>query len=355
MRKMQSLLMCVTILSIFIATTSCENLYDDEADCSTKIKFVFKKHRQALQAVYGKAANVFDSSVGSVHVFIYDAESGALVFERSETTGNLKTEAELNIGTGTERCYMTVNLDKGKYRIIAWCGLDENDNNNAFFLRKGDTRAGYSECVVKLSEQSGNPVNNEKYDGVYHGAVEMAVVDSYGSTVIPVELTKNTNDISVFVQHTSTTFSQGDYEVVYTDANGTMKFEDNMIMRDDVLEYHPYATSFLTSSTEYNGSLVEAGALVSHISTARLMESNKKDARLEVRDKDGNTVFSIPFIQYVLEMQTFTSDSQYYLDCEDTYNCSFYLTGDNGLWAPAMIIINNWVKVPDQTGSIGGE
>ena len=110
----------------------------------------------------------------------------------------------------------------------------------------------------------------------------------------------------------------------------------------------------MTSSTEYNGSLVEAGALVAHISTARLMAAHQKDARLEVRNREGNTVFSIPFIQYLLEMQTFTSDGQYYLDCEDTYQCSFYLTGENGLWMPARIIINNWVRVPDQTGSISG-
>lgn len=354
MRKWQSLLVCAAFLSFLFATTSCESIYDGEQDCSTKIRFVFKKHRQALNAAFGKASDVFSSTVGSVHVFIYDAETGKLVFEKYETTSNLKTESELNIGTGVERCYLTVNLEPGKYRVVAWCGLDNNDYNNAFFLSNGGTRAAYSECSVMLSEQTGCPVNSEKYEALYHGAVNMVEVDANYPAVIPVELTKNTNDIAVWVQHMSTTFSEGDYEVVYTDANGTMRFEDNAMVGNEVLEYHPYTTSLLDTSTEYNGSLVNAGALVAHISTSRLMETNKNDARLEVRDKQGNTVFSVPFIKYLLEMQTFTSDDQYYLDCEDTYNCSFYLTGDNGLWMPAMIIINNWVKVPDQVGGIGG-
>ena len=350
--------MCAAFLSLLFAATSCESIYDDELDCSTKIRFVFKKHRQALQSAYGKAVDAFGSTVGSVHVFVYDVQTGNLVFEKYETTDNLKTESELNIGTGTEHCFMTADLAPGKYRIVAWCGLDENDYNNAFFLSNENTRVaspGYAECNVRRSRQTGNPVNYEKYEALYHGIVEMTEVSANKSDVISVELTKNTNDIAVWVQHTSATFSQGEYEVVYTDANGTMKFEDNTLMRKEVLEYYPHTTTLLASSTEYNGSLVEAGALVAHISTARLMEANKNDARLEVRNRQGKTVFSIPFIKYVLEMQTFTSDSQYYLDCEDTYNCSFYLTGDNGLWAPAMIIINNWVKVPDQTGGISGE
>lgn len=347
--------MSAAVSFILFATASCDSIYDNELDCSTKIKFVFQKHRQALQSVNGKVANVFDTTVETVHLFIYDAESGELVFEQFTTTNHLKTESELNIGTGSERCYLPVNLEAGDYHIVAWCGLHEDDQSNAFMLHEEGTRSGYAACSVKRSEQTGQPVHEEKYEGLYQGMVARVSVNDNGTTIIPVELTKNTNDIAVWVQHASMTFAEGDYEVVYTDANGTMNFEDNRLMQEeDVLEYRPYATSLLTSSTEYNGSLVEAGALVAHISTARLMAAHQKDARLEVRNREGNTVFSIPFIQYLLEMQTFTSDGQYYLDCEDTYQCSFYLTGENGLWTPARIIINNWVRVPDQIGSISG-
>ena len=140
--------------------------------------------------------------------------------------------------------------------------------------------------------------------------------------------------------------------MVYTDANGTMRFEDNAMASDTPLEYYPYETALLTTDTEYNGDKMETGALVAHISTSRLMEAHKDDAKIEVRTKDGQTVFSIPFIKYVLQLQTFTQNGQYYLDCEDTYNCSFYLTGEGGTWMPVQIIINNWVRVPDQNSTL---
>lgn len=349
-------MMAVLIPTLLLGTVSCKDsfIYQNQGDCSTKVQFVLKKHRQALHAANGHAADAFYSTVGSVHLFIFDAQTGELVFEQIERTDNLKTAAELNIGSGSDRNMLAVNLDPGKYKFVAWCGLDENDHNNAFNLENTETRGGYSHCRVKHNESSGHPVNHAKYESVYHGVVESAevLVEDNGMKVIPIELTKNNNDIAIWVQHNERTFGEGEYEVVYVDRNGEMKFDDNTVSRDDKLEYHAHTTSLLTSETEYNGDLIEAGALVAHISTSRLIDANKDDARLEVRNNQGRTVFSIPFIKYVLQMQTFTNDSQYYLDCEDTFNCSFYITGDEDEWTPARIIINNWVIVPNQNAEI---
>ena len=355
MTNLKSILMTALLIAMLFGATSCDNhlVYEDEGDCTPKVQFVFKKHRQALQTINGRAANAFYSMIGSIHLFIYNSETGELVLDKIENTENLKSASELSIGTNSDKCYMPIDIAPGKYRIVAWCGLDENDQNNAFCLSKGNTRALYAECNVKRSEQTGLPVHAEKYEGIYHGMVSEVEISYYpDGQIIPLELTKNNNDIAVWVQHTSKTFSEGDYEVVYSDANGSMRFEDNSMALATPLEYHPYATSLLTANTEYNGSEMETGALVAHISTARLMEAHKDDAKIEVRTKAGQTVFSIPFIKYVLQLQTFTTDGQYYLDCEDTYNCSFYLTGESGTWMPACIIINSWVVVPEQNSTI---
>lgn len=370
MRKLQYILLkSLVFSSVLFAAVSCERIFEGEQDCSTdstKIKFEFRKHRQALQSVNGRVADVFDSEVASVHLFVYNAESGQLVFEKFERTENLKTEAEMNIGTGSDKCYMPVDLEPGTYKLVVWCGLDENDQSNAFELDK-TTRGTeeYEACNVKLTENPAVPVHDGKFDALFHGKVDNVTLTEPGE-VIPLQLTKNTNDIAVWVQHLSASFGSGEYEVVYTDANGSMKFEDNTLAGNEKLEYHAHTTSILSTETEYNGDLVQAGALVAHISTSRLSAAHKEDAKLEVRNRSGETVFSIPFIKYLLEMQTFTSDGQYYLDCEDTYYCSFYLSGggnsggggddedDEGeRWFPARIIINNWVRVPDQTDSVG--
>lgn len=338
--------------------TSCDDnfIYEKEGDCTPKIQFVFKKHRQALHSLEGREQDVFYSVVGSVHLFVYDAESGELVFEKTAQTDELQSASQLKIGTSNDRCYMPVDLPTGKYRMVAWCGLDVNGRNNAFTLTDGSRAASpYTHCKVNVSEVTGHPVNLAKYENLYHGYVQSVEVDFKANKevqIIPIELTKNNNDIAVWVQHTSTTFRDGDYEVVYVDANGTMKFEDNSMGNDSKLEYHPHTQYLLSSDTEYNGSTVETGALVAHISTSRLMSANKNDARLEVRNKDGIVVYSIPFIKYVLTLQSLTSNEQYYLDCEDTYNCSFYVTGAQDHWIPSRIIINNWVVVPGQHDSL---
>lgn len=367
MISFKSVLMSLSVLVCAYSLTSCDDsiIYDGEGNCDDPVtpyvQFVFKKHRQALHSVAGREQDVFYSTVSSVHLFVFNAENDELVYDRIEKTDNLHSAFEIGLGIGTDRCYMPLDLEPGTYRLVAWCGLDENDHNNAFSLSDQLTKAfPYHACKVKFDDLTGRPVNHEKYEGLYHGRLESAVIEVSNDKpqVFPIELTKNNNDIAVWVQHTSAKFTDGDYTVVYTDANGTMNFSDNSITDNSGLEYHPFKTSILNSSTEYNGEPVEAGALIAHISTSRLMEANKKDARLEVRNKEGKAVFSIPLIQYVLEMQTFTSNSQYYLDCEDTYNVSFYLTGDNGTdesgeyWIPARIIINNWVRVPDQDEEI---
>lgn len=351
MINIKSILMS-SLLSLFLlGASSCDDafVFEKEGDCTPKVQFVFKKHRQALQSIPGREVDVFYSTVNTVHIFVYDAETGQLVLEKTEKTENLQSESDLNIGKGNERCFLPVDINPGKYRIVAWCGLDDTDNNNAFSLLDGSRASGYTHCSVKYSQTTGQPVNAEKYDAVYHGMVESVDVylDPEDAQIIPVELTKNTNDITVWVQHNTTTFENGEYEVVYTDSNGAMKFEDNSMHNDTPLEYHPHTTSVLSTDTEYNGAEVKSGAMIAHLSTARLM-ANHKDAKLEIRRKNGDVVFSIPFIKYILQMQTLTNNEQYYLDCEDTYNCSFYLSGINETWMPSQIIINNWVVVPGQ-------
>lgn len=350
-------ILSAALLSLFVfGATSCDDnlVYDKEQDCTPKVQFIFKKHRQALHSAEGREADVFYSTVGSVHVFIYDSETGELIFEKTEKTDNLQSAAQLKIGSSHDKCYMPVDIEPGNYRVVAWCGLDENDENNAFHLAESGRASQYSHCNIKYADGTTRPVSDAKYDALYHGRTGNMEVKYEGgeAPIIPVELTKNTNDIAVWVQHTTKTFENGDYEVVYTDANGTMRFEDNSMLNDTRLEYRPHTTSTLTANTEYNGSVVESGAMVAHISTSRLMEQHAQDARLEVRTREGDVVFSIPFIKYVLQMQTLTNNSQYYLDCEDTYNCSFYLSGESGTWMPARIIINNWVVVPGQSDTL---
>ena len=344
MNNLFKFILSVSLFILIPGLTSCDDsfIFEKEGNCDMKVKFVFEKHRQALQTIDGIGPDAFAKTVKSVHLFILDSRTGELVFEKAESSDNL-----------IDRNTMPVELNPGTYTFIAWCGFDSNDENNAFELSHDYTRGEGDNCHIKMVSEN-EPFCQDKYDAVYQGIVYDVIITekNMGGTII-VPVIKDTNDISVWIQHPDITFEEGDYNVVYEDSNGVLDFETNVVTSEDQkLAYRPYSSSILSVDSEYNGDNMQAGAMIAHLSTSRLLASHIGEARLKIIDKEGNEVFAIPFIKYLLEMQTFTNgrekDDQWYLDCEDTYFCSFYLIGDQGTWSAYRIIINNWVKVPDQ-------
>lgn len=331
-------------LLLFVATACNDSfIFEGEGDCSTKVKFVFKRNRQALHSSNGEGPDAFSNSVSSVHLFVFNEDSKELVLEKYATVDQLR-----------DGCMMPLEIPQGKYTFVAWCGLDSQDENNAFKLQHNYTRADGDNCHLKMVSDS-EPVHDSKFDALYHGRISnVAVANLDKGSIVELPLVKNTNDITVWIQNPDASFSTDEYQVNYEDANGVIHFEDNSIISpDEKLRYFPHTTSILNTETEYNGDKVQSGALISHISVSRLMAHHKDDAKIVVRDNEGKEVFSLPFIKYLLEMQTFsdgrTKDDQWYLDCEDTFQCSLYLAGPgDGTWNATRIIINSWVRVPNQ-------
>ena len=342
----KTIMIGVALFSTLFATSSCSDsfLFDDEGDCRMKVKFEFKRNREALQSKNGIGPDAFTNTVTSVHLFVLDANTGDLIFEKTEDAENL-----------IDGCIMPVDLEPGEYNFIAWCGLDSNDENNAFELQHNYVSRGAEDKLVLKLGADNEPVHEAKYDAVYHGITKNFKVtyDNIGETVT-VPVVKDTNDINVWIQHPYASFQEGDYTVSYEDANGEISFTDNSLMSEErKLVYKPYDTQLLQSNTEYNGEMMESGAMIAHLSVSRLMAGHSEDARIVIRNKNGVEVFAIPFIKFVLALQTFTKpgtnmDDQWYLDCEDTYNCSFYFTGYDQTWTAFRIIVNNWVVVPGQ-------
>lgn len=346
------LLNAAVILGMMPFVSSCSDsfIYEYEGDCRMKVKFEFTKHRQALQTFDGVGPDAFAKTVTSVHLFVLDAQSGDLVFEQTESTSNL-----------IDGCIMPVDLDPGEYTFIAWCGLDSNDENNAFELQhKYGSRAGEDGKLSLKMANATEPVHKEKYDDVYHGIVRNFTVnfDNMGE-IVTVPVVKDTNDLNIWIQHPYASLDKGDYYVVYEDANGEIDFTDNVLISEDKqLSYKAYETTILQSNTQYNGEMMESGTMIVHMSVSRLMANHAENARLVIRNNLGTEVFAIPFIKFVLGLQTFTKqdtekDEQWYLDCEDTYNVSFFFTGYDQTWTAFRIIVNNWVVVPDQDWESG--
>ena len=69
--------------------------------------------------------------------------------------------------------------------------------------------------------------------------------------------------------------------------------------------------------------------------------------RLTVTNQRGETIFSIPLIDYALLVKGYYNrdmDDQEYLDRQDEYNMVFFLD-ENDRWMNAYIYINSWKVV----------
>lgn len=327
-------------------TVSCEGIADPEDDCTSYVQFVYKQNPARLRSLTGEGPDAFPESVGYVHLYLYDAATGAYLFD-SEASGPA-------LATGSFRMALPADLPEGDYRLVAWCmGAPANE---VFEPLSAATAAPARESLGYRVRRNGieawhsagyNPEN-----ALFYGELTAHIE---GKDLLTVELMKDTNDISVWVQYPAEEYDPGNFEVLYREDNGSVDAY-NAPMAGDELEYLPYRVRSLDVDADYNGETLPAGALIAHLSTARIMASHaagEPQGRLEIRDKStGEVLFGVPLVAYLLEMRNdmfARFGDQEYLDCEDTYNCSFFLMADgSGRWLAQRIIINSWVKVPDQ-------
>lgn len=349
MRNFFRLAMSSAFALAAVLSASCERIFEDVEDCSStwSVRFVYRKNREMLQSVTGQGPDAFATSVASVHLWVFD-KKGNLVFEGRESGGILAS------GDWT----MPLELPADTYDMIAWCGID---GSNAFELTEADAlplRSGDRQDDLNVSvrlDDDGKAWHGAPYDALFYGRADnVKITEEIGNNEIEIELVKDVNDLIVWVQHPSAeVFAENSYTVVFTEANGSMTAANETC--GPVIEYLPHKVSLLEVDSEFNGETMHSGAMVAHLSTSRIIASHSNDARLEIRSGSGDTVFSVPIVKYLLEMKSerFSRfDDQTYLDCEDTYNCSFFLSGDSGYWTASRIIINSWVRVSDQVTEI---
>ena len=171
---------------------------------------------------------------------------------------------------------------------------------------------------------------------------------------------KDTNVIRVVLQHVdgeAVDHSKFDFSI--TDNNGWLNHDNSLRDANTVIDYRPWRT--VTGSVDINtdpkpapGSKADAfdmtgysravlGASLAEFTVNRLFMSNNPTLTVTER-ATGKTVLQIPVRDYALLVKGFyheQMDDQEYLDRQDEYNMTFFLTGDNK-WLSTVIIINDW-------------
>jgi hypothetical protein len=326
---------------LLLAVTSCNLLFDDDRDaCQSvyKVQFVADKNLNF--------ADAFEQEVSAIRVYIYD-EQYALVRTISEMGEALHpAEGKFKMDLG--------QLEPGVYHLVAWGGLDES---NAFTVPDLESRSDVGDLTCTLTRSSradGPDVVDYELDDLYHGMIDLEIPeeDTPGEHLFSVQLTKDTNHVTVVLQELDKTpMSAEDYEVVITANNGHLNYDNSLINDEQPFTYTAWSiesnSADITTTTETSDEATTGGysTIVARMTTSRLVLSDwSTDTRpiLTITNRvTGQHMLSIPLIDYVLMVRTpNVTDSQDYLDRQGEYNITFLLV--HGQWLKTRIVVNGW-------------
>lgn len=348
----------VTLLAAVLvgcALSSCDNaIYDDEGDCSVTYRVAFRYDRNL------KWADAFGQEVKSVHLYAF-GKDGTLVWHRSEKGAALAAQGYA----------MTVDLPAGDYRLVAWCGLENDGGGEESFsvpdVRAGETRPEALQCTLRRGHDTpGGAYSDKRLHPLFHGMLDVSLPDLSdvgGEHTDTIPLTKDTNHVRIILQHLSgLEVDPGDFTFRIEEENGLMAY-DNSLQPDEMITYRAYEQRSGTASMEIDdyedyrgadtprqtagGTVTAINVAIADLSIARLTTGRK--TYLTIETANGDIAARIPLTDYALLLKDsydHPMTDQEYLDREDEYALTFFLD-ERDKWIGTSIIINSWKLVLD--------
>lgn len=327
------------------ALPSCNSwLYEEEGDCSVYYRLRFRYDRNL------KWADAFANEVSSVHLYAFDP-SGVLVWQQ---------ERQIDPATA-ENYSMLLDLPPGDYRLLAWCGLQNNGEREESFsvpeAHVGETRMEQLQCILNRKHDESGAYSNERLYRLFHGTLDVSlpVNEDGGSYDYTMYLTKNTNHVRVILQHLSgEDVDANQFTFRIEDENGLMA-HDNELMANENITYRPWKTQSGESGVDKEDSraIVNVKGAIADLTVGRMMETHREKMFLTIANKEnGKTVARIPVIDYALLSKDYYEEEyshrmtgQEFLDREDDYVMTFFLD-ENNRWISSYILIHSWRVVP---------
>lgn len=303
---------------VAMTMAACGTIYDDQDDCHCDLQLRLKYDYNML------FADAFAHEVKTAKVYAYDPD------------GSLAMSKTLDASDGTQTIDASELATDVDYDFLVWAEGEDRGDSYDF-----GTPTQQEEASVKLKRENAAITND--ITPLFHGRLTAQKFENeYGTTqAIEIPLVKDTKNIKVVLQELngSEAISADDFTMTITDDNGYLAY-DNSLLDDEQLTYRPWST--------YNG---EAGvdeadtkvqALISEFTINRMVKDGHSP-RLAINNKDGETVISIPLIDYALLVKGNYNSSmgdQEYLDRQDTYDLVFFI--NEGRWVSTVIYINSW-------------
>lgn len=332
-----------TFVAGIIACTlfsGCDSLiYDYEGDCEPRyhVRFVYDMNMKFVDA--------FSAEVESVTLYVVDDTTGKIVLTKSEAGEALHNDGYM----------MDIDVNPGRYTLLAWAG---EGHTSSFKVSEGDTYTDLICALERTYSDSGNAESKDLLNNLYHGRLEATeFVEEQGDHIYTVPLIKDTNSITVVLQHLSgEPVDVSKFQFTIRDNNGLMNW-DNTLLPDEEITYHAWEKRQGTASTIDNPdndnldsrAQTSVSVAIAELSIARLVYGQQ--TRLDIHNTDGELVASIPLIDYALMVKSAVykdMSEQEYLDREDNYSLVMFLD-ERDKWYDFFIYINSWRIVLQST------
>ena len=328
-------------LACLLAFSSCSNswLYEEEGDCSVYYRLKFRYDMNL------KWADAFANEVTSIHLYAFD-QSGVLAWQKAEQI----------VPETAENYSMLLDLPAGDYKLLAWCGLQNDGEHDESFsvpeARVGETRMEQLQCTLnRLYDESGAYSEKHLYR-LFHGMLDVSlpVNDDGGSYEYTMHLTKNTNHVRVILQHLSgEDVNKDDFIFRIDDENGLMA-HDNELMPDENINYRPWDIQNVEAGIGKDGNRAVSNVkgLVADFTVGRLIETHREKMILAIDTKDGKKVIRIPVMDYALmgkeyyeKEYNYPMGEREFLDRLDECVMTLFLDENNN-WVSSVIEILSW-------------
>ncbi len=322
---------CMASLMLSAITTSCNAVIDDELpECKDglELRFIYDYNLEF--------ANAFPSQVDCLTVLVY-TEDGRYVGTYTESGEPLKDEDYR----------MHIDLQPGKYNIIAWGGMQCDDASFSFTAPPAQT--AMEALQVKMNSGLLTSPTGPHLHNLFYGKIQAEIKRSnnleYESYTLP--MMKDTNNIRIVLENLNgKSLSDDDFEVTITDDN-TLLAWNNDVVPTSTVTYWPWVTGTVEAGQIAGVPVDDAYA---ELTTSRLLDTHRT-AALKIRNLQTQMdIIDVPLIKFLLLLKSRDFDymePQEFLDRCSRWNLTFFLQG-NGTWMDVYIKIDDWtVRLDD--------
>ena len=315
-----------------LGLVSCEYIHEDLQPCDHYLHFTYTHNMKFADAFQHEL--VCQEKAKTAELFIFDGD-GKFLSSQSLSTETLQENR------------IRLNLDPGKYKLLAWAGLNDTD----YTWTKPAAGESMDEWLMSVRQDKG--VVARELSGLFQGTLELTI-PSGGETDTEFPLVKNTNKIRLALidANSGTGLQADDFTILATTHNGDLNAQ-NQPVADEAVLWKPYLQQVETVADTEGGTAMQA--VVAELNTMRLMESSQTSLQLLHKGEEA------PFLQVDLtdfllltQMESHDLDAQEYLDRQDEYTIVVYLDIVDGKAHCLEVIVNDWTIRLDDV-NLGGK